>query len=131
MTRGGAPAPTQRQLRMGEEIRHALVRIFERGNIRDPDLAGRAITVTEVRVSPDLKNATAFITPLGGGDATDLVRACKRAAPFFRRALADEVTMRFSPRVTFQPDPSFDNASRIDDLLRSVGFEPGSAETDE
>jgi len=68
MSKGDAKAPSQRQLRVGEELRHALAWILERGDIRDPGLGGIAVTVTEVRVSPDLGNATAFVIPLGGGD---------------------------------------------------------------
>ena len=72
MPRGHKP-PSQRQLRVGEELRHIIARIIERGEFRDPDLLGRAITVTEVRVSPDLQNATAFVIPLGGGDCTPIL----------------------------------------------------------
>jgi ribosome-binding factor A len=107
-------------LRVGEEIRHALVRILARGDLRDPALADARITITEVRMSPDLKSATAFITPFGGGDAEALARACRRAGSFFRAQLAREVPLRAVPKVTFQPDRSFDRAERIDALLQSV-----------
>src|SRR3546814_3863123 len=75
---------TQRQLRMGEELRHALAEILARGHIHDPELRDAAITVTEVRVSPDLRNATAFVTPLGGEKLDEIVAALKRARGFFR-----------------------------------------------
>ena len=116
--RGGAPS--QRQLRVGEEIRHALARILARGGLRDPELAAANITVTEVRVSPDLKNATAFVSPFGGGDAAALAKACARAAGFFRAQLGRELSLRHVPTVGFLPDTSFERAERIDRLLHSV-----------
>ncbi|MDP9095911.1 MAG: ribosome-binding factor A, partial [Pseudomonadota bacterium] len=79
-----AKAPTQRQLRVSEEVRHVLSAIFSRHDIRDPDLAGETITVTEVRVSPDLKAATAFVARLGRSDIDALLPALKRAAPYLR-----------------------------------------------
>jgi ribosome-binding factor A len=126
--RGGAPS--QRQLRVGEEIRHALVRILARHELRDPDLADVNITVTEVRVSPDLKNATAFVSPFGGGDAATLARACDRAAGYFRAQLAREVPLRHVPTVGFEPDRTFDHAERIDALLRTVKPPSASDEGD-
>jgi ribosome-binding factor A len=113
-------APGQRQLRVGEAIRHALVGILARHELSDPELADANITVTEVRISPDLKSATAFISPFGGGDATVLARACGRAAGYFRAQLAREVTLRHVPTISFQPDTAFDHAKRIDALLQSV-----------
>ena len=111
-------APTQRQLRVGEELRHSLAWIFERTDFRDPQLANLAVTVTEVRVSPDLKNATAFITPLGGGDPSKTVEALNRAKAFLRGELARSVNLRHAPRISFQPDETFDQAGHIDDLLK-------------
>lgn len=110
---------SQRQLRVGEEIRHILARIFERGELHDPDLVGVVLTVTEVRVSPDLKAATAFVIKLGGGDMTGLLAALKRAAPHLRHELAHALRLKFAPVLSFQNDHSFDEASRIDALLRS------------
>lgn len=121
MKRRSSKAPTQRQLRVGEEIRHSLSYILSRGEIREPALQGVMITVTEVRVSPDLKNATAFIIPLGGGDkeaTAPLIEALKRASPYLRRLVADKVNLRYAPRISFQHDESFDEASKIDALLR-------------
>lgn len=119
MTRSHGKPPTQRSLRVGEEIRHALTRILERGDLRDPDLAGRPLTLTEVRVSPDLRNATLFVTPFGGGDAAPLVAALKRARSFLRHELAREIDLRHMPELWIEADTSLDNASRIDALLRS------------
>jgi len=113
-------APSQRQLRVGEEIRHALARILARHELRDPELTDVNITVTEVRISPDLKSATAFVSPFGGGDATVLARACGRAAGYFRAQLAHEVKLRQVPTIRFQPDISFEHAKRIDALLQAA-----------
>jgi ribosome-binding factor A len=120
VTRGRTSAPGQRQLRVGEAIRHALVRILARGDLRDPALAHTSITVTEVRVSPDLKHAIAFVTPFGGGDAGALAKACRHAAGYFRSQLGHELTLRNVPAITFEPDRSFENAQRIDALLHAA-----------
>lgn len=118
MSNKGQKAPSQRQLRVGEELRHIIANIIERGDIRDPDLQGRAITVTEVRISPDLKNATVFVVPLGGGDCTPILAGLKRAKPFLRHEIARSVDLRMVPNLSFEPDLSFDEASKIDALLR-------------
>ena len=110
---------SQRQLRVGEELRHAIVRVLERGEIRDPDVAGRSITVTEVTVSPDLRQATVFVVPLGGGDATALLAGLRRAASFLRHEVARQVQLRVMPEFSFAADTSFDRAKRIDDILAS------------
>ncbi len=102
---------------MSEEIRHVLSSIFSRHEIRDPDLHGETITVTEVRVSPDLKAATAFVARLGRSDIDALLPALKRAAPFLRGRLAHEMRLRIAPTVSFQPDTTLDYAMKIDELL--------------
>ncbi len=112
-----AKAPSQRQLRVGEELRHALSHILARGELRDPALADLNLTVTEVRVSPDLKGATAYVVPLGGGGLEAAVAALNRAGGFFRGRLAQEVALRHAPRIAFAPDRSFDEARRIDEIL--------------
>ena len=117
MTRKRSPGPGQRQLRVGEALRHALADILARGELRDPELAGLQVTVTEVRVSPDLRAATAFVVPFGGGDATALAKALNRATGFFRMRLTDAVELRVAPTVHFAPDLSFDKADRIERLL--------------
>jgi ribosome-binding factor A len=111
-------APGTRPLRVGEEIRHALAAVFGRDELRDPALAGRAITVSEVRVSPDLLQATVFVTPLGGGDVAAIVKALNHAAPFLRGQVVKAVKLRRAPELRFVPDTSFDYAQRIDDALR-------------
>ena len=109
--------PTQRQLRVGEELRHALVHTIERAHFRDPDLMGVSITITEVRVSPDLKNATVFVTRLGGEQVDDLVAALKRAGPYLRGQIAKAVKLRVVPVLSFAADTSFDYASYINNIL--------------
>lgn len=121
MGRGDTRPRGQRQLRVGELIRHALAQSLERGEAHDPGLANASITVTEVRVSPDLRNATAFVMPLGGGDAAEILQSLNRAAPFFRRRVGEAVDLRRLPNISFELDSSFDNATHIDSLLRSPG----------
>ncbi|MFN4281820.1 MAG: 30S ribosome-binding factor RbfA [Alphaproteobacteria bacterium] len=123
--------PSQRQLRVGEELRHALVQIIERAHFRDPDLMGVSITVTEVRVSPDLKNATAYVTRLGGENVDTLVAALKRAAPYLRGQIAKAVKLRAVPVVSFAADISFDYASRINDVLHRPEVARDLAEDEE
>ncbi|MBP5858708.1 30S ribosome-binding factor RbfA [Marivibrio halodurans] len=119
-----ARAPSQRQLRVGEEVRHALAQVMQRGELRDPALAGVSVTVSEVRVSPDLKNATCFVTPLGASAGREevaedeVVRALQRAAAFLRGQVAREVRLKFTPALRFRVDDSFDEAARIDELLK-------------
>jgi ribosome-binding factor A len=109
--------PTQRQLRVGEELRHALAHILQRGELRDPALQEVTITVTEVRMTPDLKHATAFVMPLAGQNSEEIIAALGRAARFLRGQLSREVPLRFSPHVHFALDTAFDHASRINELL--------------
>lgn len=111
-------APSQRQLRVGEEMRHALARIFERGALHDPALHEAAVTVTEVRVSPDLKHATAYVMPLGGRNAGAIMAGLERGASHLRRLVAQEIRLRVAPEIGFTLDQSFDQADRIEALLR-------------
>jgi ribosome-binding factor A len=112
-------APSQRQLRVGEALRHALSEILMRGDLRDPALQGASITVSEVRVSPDLRNATAFVVPLGGGHAEEILAGLRRAGPHLRGRVAQAVKLKFAPSLTFKTDTSFDYADHIDALLHS------------
>ena len=109
---------SQRQLRVGEEIRHLLAELLERGDMRDPELRDARITVTSVDVSPDLRNATAFIMPLGGQDKERLLAAMKRAAPWFRARVGEKAGLRSAPEIRFQLDTTFDEADKIGALLR-------------
>ena len=116
MSRG--KAASQRQLRVGEELRHALARILGRAAFRDPALEGQVITVTEVRMTPDLKTARAFVVPLGGGDMAAMVAALNRASGFLRGELGGELKLRYTPRLMFEPDGTFDAAQKIENILR-------------
>ncbi len=111
--------PSQRQLRIGEELRHALAWIVERGELRDPELGPGRFTFTEVRAGSDLRTATVFVTPLGGGDAGPLLDALARARPFLRHRVAKHVTLKYMPDFSFREDDTFDTAGRIDQLLKS------------
>ena len=111
--------PSQRQLRVAEEIRHILARLLMRGDLHDPSLAGVSVTVSEVRISPDLKNATAFAMPLSGKDVDDVLRGLNRSAPYLRSQVAQELQLRYAPTLNFVKDKSFDEAHHIDELLRS------------
>ncbi len=117
MRKHRARGPSQRQLRVAEEVRHALSRILERGKIRDPDLRDVSITVTEVRMSPDLKNATAFVMPLGGTNVEAVVAALQHAARFLRGQIAREVRLKNVPGLRFERDTAFERAGRIEELL--------------
>ncbi len=110
--------PTQRQLRAGELVRHALVEVLGREDLRDPDLVGISVTVGEVRASPDLKHMTAFVAPLGAGDAQKIAAALTRASGYIRSRLAKSVDMKFTPQLHFIPDVSYDTATHIEALLR-------------
>ena len=112
--------PSQRQLRVAEEIRRGLVNIFQRGELRDPQLANISVTVSEVRISPDLNKAIAFLTPLGGGETESMITAMGKAIPFIRHRLSQELTLKFVPTISFQADHSFDYAERISEVLRSA-----------
>ena len=114
-----ARAPSQRQLRVAEEVRHVLSGIFARGEVRDPALVDVLITVTEVRISPDLRSATAFVTRLGRSDIADKLPALRRAAPYLRGQLAKALRLRIAPEVSFQADTSIDYAMHVDAMLRN------------
>ncbi|MBK8173849.1 MAG: 30S ribosome-binding factor RbfA [Rhodospirillales bacterium] len=118
MSKDNIPAG-QRQLRVGEELRHALAWVFERGEIRDPAFAGVSITVTEVRISPDLRRATVFILPLGGVNADEIATALTRARGFLRRRIGQSMRLRYVPDLAFRVDRTFDEADRIGRALRS------------
>jgi ribosome-binding factor A len=111
--------PSQRQLRVAEEIRHVLAGLFERRDFRDPDLASAQITVTEVRMSPDMKHATVFVARLGRSDVEALLPVLKRAAPFLRSQVAHAVQLRYTPELSFQPDHALEYATKIDRLLHA------------
>ena len=111
--------PSQRQLRVGELIRHALAEMLARGDIHDDVLAKHVITVPEVRLSPDLKLATCYIMPLGGHDVTPVLKALDANKRYIRGEVAHRVNLKYAPDLRFRQDESFDEAARIDALLDS------------
>ena len=117
--RAKSSAPSQRQLRVGELVRHALSEILVRAEIQDDDLSGAVITVSEVRVSPDVRNATAFVIPLGGERQEAIVNALNRNNRYLRGELARAVQLKFVPSLSFKLDKTFDESDRIAKVLRS------------
>lgn len=111
--------PTQRQLRVGEELRHALSTVLFRNDVGDPALDGLSITVSEVRISPDLRHATAYVAPLGGMDADRMIELLSKSAPLIRRAVTSRVNLRYSPNIRFKRDESFDYAMKINELMNN------------
>ena len=111
--------PSQRMLRVGELVRHALAGLFARGEIEDDVLAGKVITVPEVRMSPDLKLASAYIMPLGGEGADAVAEALNRHNRFIRGRIAPELDLKFAPELRFFVDETFEEFGKIDALLRS------------
>ena len=111
--------PTQRQLRVGELIRHELAAILSRGEIHDPALARAVISVTQVRLSPDLKLATCYIRPLGGTDEKPIIAALTEHKKQLRTEIAHRINLKFSPELRFRRDEAFDEALRIDRLIYS------------
>ena len=113
--------PTQRQLRAGELIRHTLVEILQREDLREPSLVGKSVTVSEVRVSPDLKNASVYCTILGasvsGDDTTAMLAGLNKVGPHLRHLLAGKIDLKYTPALKFLSDDSFNEARRIDALL--------------
>ncbi len=112
-------AASKRQLRVGEALRHALAEILGRGAVHDPALDGVSVTVTEVEISPDLRKATAFVTPLGGGDQEAVIAGLNRSAKWLRGQVAKAIRLKYAPIIGFRLDQSFDHASHIDSLLRA------------
>jgi ribosome-binding factor A len=119
-TRHGKPSgPSQRMLRVGELVRHALASLFARAEIEDPELDGVTVTVPEVRMSPDLRIANAYIMPLGGEKATEIAEALNRHQRFIRGRIAPELDLKYAPEIRFHVDETFEEFGRIDALLKS------------
>ncbi|MBE7733359.1 30S ribosome-binding factor RbfA [Devosia faecipullorum] len=114
-----AAGPSQRMLRVGELVRHALAALFARGEIEDEALRGAVVTVPEVRMTPDLKLANAYVMPLGGMHAEEIVAALNRHRKFIRGRIAPQIDLKYAPEVRFFVDDTFEEAGRIDALLRS------------
>jgi ribosome-binding factor A len=111
--------PSQRQLRVGEMLRHALAQILVRGEIRDPDLEGVSVTVTQVKPSGDMRHATAFVEPLGGKNAKTIVAALNRHKAYLRGEMGRMIALKFTPELRFLEDESFAEAEKIETLLKS------------
>ncbi len=114
--------PSQRQLRVGEQLRHIIVETLQRGHFNSEELfhAAPKITVSEVRVSPDMKNATAYISLLGGGNLEDILPALRKDASVFQKEFGRQMKMKFTPRIRFAEDESFANAEKIENILRQI-----------
>ena len=111
--------PSQRQLRVGELIRHALAEMLTRGDIYDDVLTSHLVTIPEVRMSPDLRLASIYVMPLGGKDVKPVLAALERNKKYIRGEIAHEVNLKFAPDIRFMADESFDEADRIERLLAS------------
>lgn len=135
----GPQGPSQRQLRAGELIRHALVEVLREEEIHDPAMEGVSVTVTEVRMSPDLKHATCFVEPLGAGvesaptagHVEEIVKALNAHARFLRGVLGRHIDMKFTPDLKFRHDESFDAAGRMDRLFNDPRVQADLARADE
>jgi ribosome-binding factor A len=115
--KGAAAGPSQRQLRAGELVRHALAEILREEEISDAALEGVSVTVTEVRMSPDLRHATVFAEPLGGGEAGEVMKALNRHSKFLRGRLGQAIELKFTPDLKFLHDESFNEAARMSRLF--------------
>jgi len=121
---------SKRQLRVGEQLRHIISSILTEGNIHDPDLEGIPITVTEVQPSPDMRNATVHIIPLGGKNEDVVVAGLNRTSGFIQAEMGRQLSMKFTPRLTFKKDESFEYGDHIDALLRRNKADEQSPDTD-
>jgi ribosome-binding factor A len=118
--RDHAPAgPSARQLRVGELVRHAVAEMLSRGDVHDPVIEGHMITVPEVAMTADLRLATIYVMPLGGRDKDDVVAALERNKKFLRGEIARRVNLKFAPELRFRADERFDEAERIEKILRT------------
>src|SRR5580692_3320812 len=111
--------PSQRQLRVGEVLRHALAEILHNNDIRDPDLDGVSVTITQIKPSPDMRYATVYCEPLGGKHAKEIVAALNRHKGFLRGEMGRLITMKFTPELRFVEDESFAEAEKIETILKS------------
>src|SRR5690348_17770475 len=117
--RDSAPGGSQRQLRVGELVRHALADMLTRGDVHDPVIEAHMVTIPEVRMTADLRLATIYVMPLGGRDAEEVVAAFERQKKFLRAEIAHRINLKFAPDIRFRVDDRFTEAERIDKLLRS------------
>ena len=114
--------PSQRQYKVGEIIKKALVETFERVEIRDPALSGTSITISQVEVGPDLKLARVYIMPLGGRNQEEVLEGLERATTFLRKNVAERISLKYTPRLVFKVDNAFDSSQHIDRLFKSPEY---------
>ncbi len=121
---GAANGPSQRQLRVGEQLRHIIAETMQRGHFHDEILINNAsiVTVTEVRPSPDLRQATAYVISLGGEDMEEILPALNESAPVFQKDINAKATLKFTPRVRFKLDTSFESVQKLDALLSTIKY---------
>src|SRR3954463_15048247 len=117
--RGSPVGPSQRQLRVGEALRHALAEVLRENEIHDADLDGVSVTITQIKPSPDMRYATVYCEPLGGENAKTIITALNRHKGFLRGEMGHRLTMKFTPELRFVEDESFAEAQRIENILRS------------
>lgn len=117
--RATSTEPSVRMLRMGEQVRHALAEVLQRGDVHDPALSAATISVTEVRMSPDLRHAMVFVKPLLGGNEKEILTALRKNVRYLRGEVSKRVQQKFACDLKFKVDESFDEGSHIDSLLRS------------
>ncbi len=127
----GTPGGSQRQLRVGELVRHAIAELLTRGDVHDPVIEGHLITVPEVRMTADLRLATIYVMPLAGRDADEVIAAFERNKKFIRGEIAHAINLKFAPDIRFLPDERFAEAERIDKLLRSPAVKRDLTKDDE
>lgn len=123
-TQNHQQGPSQRQLRVGEQIRHIIAETLQRGHFHDEiliDIAG-GVTVTEVRPSPDLKNATAYVISLGGQDMDKILPALNNNAAIFQKDINDKANLKFTPRIKFKLDTTYENVQKLDEILNNIHY---------
>jgi len=118
MKKETAPGPSVRVLRVGEQLRHILSEILTRGDVHDDVLTAQPVSITEVRMSPDLRHATVFVKPLLGKDEAAVLKALRTNTAYLQKSVAEKVRMKYAAKLKFLADESFDEASHIDALLR-------------
>ena len=129
--RDNSNGPSQRQLRVGEMLRHALADVLRENEIRDSELDGVSVTVTQVKPSPDMRYATVFCEPLGGKNAKAIVAALNRHRGFLRGEMGHRITMKFTPELRFVEDESFAEAQKIETILKSPAVQRDIAAHDD
>ncbi|WP_025897510.1 30S ribosome-binding factor RbfA [Sneathiella glossodoripedis] len=118
-----AKTASKRQLRVGEQLRHIISEVLAEGNIHDPDVSSTPVTVTEVQPSPDMRNATVYVVPLGGMNEEAVIKGLNRSAGFIQSEMGRQLSMKFTPRLAFKIDASFEYGDHIDSLIRKTSSE--------